>query len=50
MERSHLLVETSWLAEHLHEPNVRIVDMRGYVRTVEHNGVQEASYIGALEE
>jgi len=50
MERGHFLVETSWLAEHLHDPNVRIVDMRGYVRTVEHDGVQEASYVGARDE
>ncbi len=50
MERSRFLVETSWLAEHLHDPHVRIVDMRGYVRTVEHDGVQEASYVGARDE
>src|SRR5712692_11453428 len=50
MERSHFLVETSWLAEHLHDPNVRIVDMRGYVRTVEHDVVQKASYVGARDE
>jgi len=50
MERSHFLVETGWLAEHLHEPHLRIVDMRGYVRTVESDGVQEASYVGAREE
>src|SRR5712692_10872663 len=50
MERSHFLVETSWLAEHLHDPHVRIVDMRGYVRTVEHDGAQEASYVGARDE
>ncbi len=50
MERGHFLVETSWLAEHLHDPHVRIVDMRGYVRTVEHDGMQEASYVGAPDE
>ena len=50
MERSRFLVETSWLAEHLHEQHMRIVDMRGYVRTVESDGVQEASYVGAREE
>jgi len=50
MERSHFLMETSWLSEHLHDPHVRIVDMRGYVRTVEHDGVQEASYVGARDE
>ena len=50
MERSQFLVETSWLAEHLDDPHLRIVDMRGYVRTVERDGVQDALYVGAREE
>ena len=50
MERSHFLVETSWLANHLNDPHIRIVDMRGYVRTVEHDGVQDALYVGARDE
>lgn len=50
MERSSLLVETSWLVEHLHDPALRIVDMRGYVRTVEEDGIQEARYEGARDE
>ncbi|MBV9256659.1 MAG: sulfurtransferase, partial [Ktedonobacteraceae bacterium] len=50
IERHHFLVETSWLAEHLHDPHLRIVDMRGYVRTVEHDGIQDAHYVGAREE
>src|SRR5216684_1132520 len=50
MERSQFLVETSWLAEHLHDPHLRVVDMRGYVRTVEHDGVQDAHYVGARDE
>ncbi|MDQ6659336.1 MAG: sulfurtransferase [Chloroflexota bacterium] len=50
MARSQFLVETSWLAEHLHDPHVRIVDMRGYVRTVERDGVQDALYVGARDE
>ncbi len=50
MERDHLLIETSWLAEHLDDPTVRIVDMRGYVRTTEQDGVQMAEYVGAREE
>ena len=50
MERNRFLVETSWLAEHLDDPQIRIVDMRGYVRTVERNGVQDAEYVGAREE
>ncbi len=50
MERGRFLVETTWLAEHLHDPHLRIVDMRGYVRTVERDGVQEAQYVGARDE
>src|SRR5436309_3879168 len=50
MERSSFLVETSWLAEHLQDPELRIVDMRGYVRTVEKDGIQEARYEGARDE
>ena len=49
-ERNRFLVETSWLAEHLHDPHLRIVDMRGYVRTVEHDGQQDALYVGARDE
>jgi thiosulfate/3-mercaptopyruvate sulfurtransferase len=52
-ERSQFLVETSWLAEHLDDPQVRIVDMRGYVRTVPRKGVeghQDATYTGARDE
>ena len=49
-ERSHFLVETDWLAAHLHDPNLRVVDMRGYVRTVLRDGVQEALYVGAPDE
>jgi thiosulfate/3-mercaptopyruvate sulfurtransferase len=51
--REHFLVETSWLAEHLQDPDIRIVDMRGYVRTVTDNeatGHQVAHYVGAPEE
>jgi thiosulfate/3-mercaptopyruvate sulfurtransferase len=50
MERNHFLVGTSWLADHLNDQHIRIVDMRGYVRTVEHNGVQDALYVGARDE
>lgn len=50
MDRSSFLVETTWLAAHLDDPHLRIVDMRGYVRTTEHNGVQEAVYVGARSE
>ncbi|HEX6480104.1 MAG TPA: sulfurtransferase [Ktedonobacteraceae bacterium] len=44
------MVETTWLAEHLNDPHLRVVDMRGYVRTVERDGVQDASYVGARDE
>ena len=50
MEHSRFLVETSWLAKHLQDPDLRIVDMRGYVRTVEKDGIQEAHYVGARDE
>lgn len=50
LERSRFLVETSWLAEHIDDPHLRIVDMRGYVRTVEHDGIQDALYVGARDE
>src|SRR5436309_1278878 len=50
MERGQFLVETCWLAEHLEDPHLRVVDMRGYVRTVEHDGVQDAVYVGARDE
>jgi thiosulfate/3-mercaptopyruvate sulfurtransferase len=49
-QRGRLLVETGWLAEHLDDPELRIVDMRGYVRTVERDGQQDATYVGAPEE
>ena len=49
-ERHNFLVETAWLAEHLNDPHLRVVDMRGYVRTVERDGVQDAEYVGAREE
>lgn len=49
-QRDHFLVETAWLAEHLHDPDVRVVDMRGYVRTVVHDGIQDAQYVGARDE
>ena len=50
MERSSFLVETTWLAKHLQDHDLRIVDMRGYVRTVEKDGIQEARYEGARDE
>ena len=50
-ERDRFLVETGWLTEHLQDPDLRIVDMRGYVRAITvRPGLQEASYVGAPEE
>lgn len=48
--RNHFLVETDWLAEHLQDREVRVVDMRGYVRTVQREKIQEALYVGASDE
>ena len=46
-----MLVTTEWLAEHLGDPDVRVVDMRGYVVTRPVGpGVDEADYRGARDE
>jgi thiosulfate/3-mercaptopyruvate sulfurtransferase len=48
---SDLLVTTDWLAEHLNDPKVRVVDIRGYVVTRPvAPGVEEAEYRGARAE
>ena len=45
------LVSVDWLADHLDHPGVRVVDIRGYVRTTDlGGGRQEATYAGAPEE
>jgi thiosulfate/3-mercaptopyruvate sulfurtransferase len=46
-----LIVTTDWLEEHLEDPGVKVVDMRGYVvtRPLE-PGVEHATYKGAHEE
>ena len=45
------LVTTNWLAEHLNDPGVRIVDIRGYVKKTDvGEGRQRAEYLGAREE
>lgn len=50
-ERDDPLVSTDWLAEHLGDPSVRVVDIRGYVTTRPVGpGVEEATYRGAPEE
>jgi thiosulfate/3-mercaptopyruvate sulfurtransferase len=48
---SEHLVTTDWLAEHLGDPSLRVVDIRGYVVTRPlAPGVEEADYRGAPEE
>jgi thiosulfate/3-mercaptopyruvate sulfurtransferase len=45
------LVTTAWLQEHLHDPAVRVVDVRGSVKTrAVGPGVEEADYLGAVDE
>lgn len=44
------LVSTDWLAEHLDDPRLRIVDIRGYVKTADLGGNQKAEYVGAADE
>jgi thiosulfate/3-mercaptopyruvate sulfurtransferase len=45
------LVETALLEAHLHDPGLRVVDMRGYVRTRnDPDGRQTAEYAGARQE
>jgi len=46
-----VIVTTEWLAEHLSDPDIRVVDIRGYVVTRPvAPGVEEADYRGAREE
>lgn len=45
------LVSKEWLAEHLEAPGLRVVDIRGYVKTEDlGNGQQRAEYVGARDE
>ncbi|MBA2693767.1 MAG: sulfurtransferase [Rubrobacter sp.] len=45
------LVSTGWLAEHLEDPDIRVVDIRGYVKKTDlGEGRQKAEYLGAREE
>ncbi|HEX5500457.1 MAG TPA: sulfurtransferase, partial [Thermomicrobiales bacterium] len=45
------LVDGAWLAAHLNDPRLRIVDMRGYVKTADlGHGRQRADYLGARDE
>ena len=46
-----LIVSTQWLAEHLNDPTVRVVDMRGSVVTTQVSpGVEQADYRSARDE
>lgn len=45
------LVTTDWLAQHLDDSNVRVVDIRGYVHTTDlGQGRQHADYVAARDE
>ena len=45
------LAHTNWLAEHLDDPDLRVVDIRGYVKKRDlGNGRQEAEYLSARDE
>ncbi|HKI19231.1 MAG TPA: rhodanese-like domain-containing protein, partial [Isosphaeraceae bacterium] len=48
---AELLLSTDWLAEHLGDANVRVIDIRGHVVTsAVAPGVERAAYRGAREE
>ncbi len=49
-EKNHFLIEPDWLTEHLDDERIRIVDIRGYVRTIMNHNKQEALYVGPPEE
>jgi thiosulfate/3-mercaptopyruvate sulfurtransferase len=49
--RSRWLAEPAWLADHLDDPGIRVVDLRGIVRTTaDAAGIQHASYLGLPDE
>ncbi|CAN5809644.1 sulfurtransferase [soil metagenome] len=51
MERFDTLVPSDWLDDHLHDTNLRVVDIRGYVRKTDlADGHQKAEYLPAREE
>jgi thiosulfate/3-mercaptopyruvate sulfurtransferase len=51
MENHDPLVGTDWLREHLNDPNLRVVDIRGYVKKTDlGNGRQRAEYLAARDE
>ena len=51
MENFDPLATTGWLAEHLDDPDVRVVDIRGYVKKTDlGDGRQKAEYVAARGE
>jgi thiosulfate/3-mercaptopyruvate sulfurtransferase len=44
--RDAWLADTEWLAAHLDDPTIRVVDMRGVVRSTTDGRVQHATYLG----
>ena len=51
METRDPLVETGWLQDHLEDPDLRVVDIRGYVKKTDlGDGRQRAEYLPAREE
>ena len=51
MENFDSLVSTGWLADHLDDPDLRVVDIRGYVKKRDiGNGRQGAEYLAARDE
>lgn len=51
MDNFDPLVGTDWLAEHLDDPDLRVVDIRGYVKKKDlGGGRQEAEYLAARDE
>ena len=51
MQNFDPLAQTEWLTEHLDDPDLRLVDIRGYVKKRDlGNGRQEAEYLAARHE
>ena len=51
MHNPDALVTTGWLADHLEDENLRVVDIRGYVKKTDlGGGRQRADYLAAREE
>jgi len=51
MENLDPLVTTDWLAAHLEDENLRVVDIRGYVQKTDlGGGLQKAEYLAARDE